>query len=340
MKNLIVYHFGILVCLSLFSCKKNHSQPIAAPVDPSAEVLIAGNYTPAGKFESAAYWKDGTFVPLEDGTAAVSQATSIIKYNGKIYVGGNYNNKACIWEDGVRISIEDNYPAKIYGFAFYQESGSNYLVLYGEKGSLQKPATHAFVMKFDNKSIFFEDITSNTSSAYGFVSIPGSVRVAGKSDGHAVQWIIGGQKIDLGESYDIVAGFKAYVGSLHLCGDRKNSTTNLYESGYWKNITFFKLGNNSEMNLSDIDLDAQGNIYLVGYSKGADLENHATFWEKGAPFVLSNNSSRATAVTSFNGNRYIAGRELAEACYWLNKQLILLKTPNSVATAIYVSAKN
>ncbi len=329
---------GILVCLSLFSCKKNHSQPNAVPVDPSAEVLIAGNYTPAGNIVSAAYWKSGQFYPLEDGSVYISHAYGIIQYSGHIYVAGDYGGKPCIWEDGVRIMVDENFQGVVYGFALHKVNSEIHLVLFGAKGTAQNITSRAFAMDWISKAILYQNNQNLDSAIYGFNSESGTIYMSGMIASQAT--LI---KVGLGENQ---LGGSSLVGPLRYHNSKYYFTSylkvdpNTTQSGYFENTSFISLGLSSQLYLTDLDFDEMGALILAGNSFDANQVNHATIWENKIPTVLSTSSSRAEALAIYNKFVYVVGRENSTACYWVNKQQVSLNTPNSVATAIYVSAKN
>jgi hypothetical protein len=338
MKNLIIYQLGILVFLTVFSCKKDHSQTNSVPGDPSAEVLIAGNYTPANNIVSAAYWKSGQFYPLEDGSNLASHAYGIIQYNGHIYVAGDYGGKACIWEDGVRNIIEQNFNGFVKGFALHKVNAELHLVLFGAKGTAQNVTPRAFAMDWVSKAILYENNQNQESAIYGFNSESGTIYMSGIIASQATLIKVGLGENQLGGSS--LVGPLRYHNSKYYFASYFKVDPNVTESGYFENTSFISLGLSSQLYLTDLDFDEMGTLILAGTSFDVNQVNHATIWENKIPTVLSISSSRAEALAIYNKFVYVVGRENSTACYWVNKQLVSLKTPNSVATAIYVSAKN
>lgn len=332
----IVFVMLLSVCF-LSRCKKDKSTT-TFPNDPTADVYIAGNYTPAGKFESAACWLNGTFVPLEDGSVYISHAYSIIRYNGHTYVAGDYGNKPCVWEDGVRKMVDENYQGFIKGFALHNVNAETHLVIYGARGTAQNLTPHAFAMDWVTKTILYE-INQNVSSAiYGFNSESGSILMSGLVGSQAALIKVGVGENQLGES-SLVSAIR-YRNSKYYFSSYLRVDPNTIQSGYFENSTFTPIGVSTKVTITDLDFDESGTMILVGSTSDTDLGSVATIWENNTPTLLSKTSSQAQALCVFNKFVYVVGKDNSTACYWVNKQEASLNIPNSRANAIYVCAKN
>jgi hypothetical protein len=81
------------------------TSPPPPPPPAGPAVYVAGYYTDAGFHMHPCYWKDGTRIDLDLGSAPGGEATAITVSGGSVYVAGQTAGTPCYWKDGSKTDL-------------------------------------------------------------------------------------------------------------------------------------------------------------------------------------------------------------------------------------------
>lgn len=225
-------------------------------------VYIAGLYVTQDDTHSVAcYWKNGEVFSVPDSSVD-SRANDIMVKQGNVYLAGRYNNKPCVWKNGI---------LTILTTSFYDGSASKFEendpeVSIGYVQLIGNATTYP-TLWIGATQIMLEQVADCFVS--GVVSVSGNYVMSGSKNGIAGYWEKNGNQViwhplESVESFGI--GLKYFNNELYVFGYKLIAAD--YHYGYWKSGAFVDVGIvESEVRMHAANIAPNGDIFFVGYSK-------------------------------------------------------------------------
>jgi hypothetical protein len=256
---------------------------------------------------------DTTKTTLESATATFIGQKQLGSDNIAVRIAGQYydgtNVRACYWENGIRINLENSVNAGANGIA--KNGDDIYIVGYNSDGACYWKNGTRYML-----------LPSDQSSAQGIAISGSNIYIVGHyytgSGWQACYWL-NGAKSDLSHTVSSYAWDIAISGSdIYIVGDDDNNAC------YWKNGTQFLF---SEKPSSAYGIAVSGaNIYAAG-SYVDNTVTKACYWLDGTKTDLTGGWS-AMAITISGSDVYISGSsgsyEASSGCYWKNGAMTTL----------------
>lgn len=321
-----------MILFSFISCTREDTSPSLAGV------YVAG-YERVNGIAVAKYWKNGTEIPVTDGTRHAF-AKSIFVTDQDIYVCGEEFNSAGArvakyWKNGQPVDLGVNCYAESIVV-----SGNDVLVAGSEFSG--GSATRAVYWK--NGVINYLTSASTQGEAFAVTAVNTDIYVAGWERNnylnYAKYWKNGTGTTLPGSSsiYSIaVAGTDVYV-----AGGESSLSLNT-QSAYWKNGTMTVLGQANQVSEAKSIFISGTDVYAAGYEQSGGI-NYAVVWKNGIATRLSDGSDNATAqdIEVKNGDVYVAGYKgvaTQRAVYWKNGTLVSLSNGSNNAYSMGMFVK-
>ncbi len=349
---LFVYLLGTYSCIK--DSPHNHNQG-------AVDVYIAGDVTggPDAVFfyPVAAYWKNGNYIPLTDGTIW-ADAASIAVSGNDVYVAGTLGvpdvSRAVYWKNGNLRYLTDGIG--VSSASSIAISGNDVYVAGSEnRGTTGGP------MYWKNESTV--KLTDGGYVSCIFVS-GNNVYAAGDADNVAKYWINGiSFPIPPSSPPPANGSFYSYANSIFVAG--RDVYVVGYESGEagsfakcWKNGISVPLGSppgSSTSGANSIVVSGK-DVYVAGRvdkNVGNTVNSTAYYWKNGIPINFTNedgNSSAKSIAVSGNdifigGHRTIEGPSSSNslATLWVNGEAFLLPGQSGAsfgdANSIFISRR-
>jgi hypothetical protein len=188
-------------------------------------------------------------------------------------------------------------------------------------------------------------VTDQTKESYaGDILVKnGIVYMVGAFDGKPCYWE-NAKKVDLSENGTVLGEVRTlatFNDKLYLGGYVKVSGSNVYTARFWEidaaATVSVKLTSLIQGSVNDIAIDANGDVYGVGFEAGK-----AVYWLNYSLNALGTGSGTATAICIKDGHRYICGTETSPwgtyLGYWkdLDFKPFTEKSTDANLSAIYV----
>jgi hypothetical protein len=337
--------FTLTGLLFATSCKKSSTTTNPSGSSKTVKDVYVGGFirNSSGK-TVAAYWKNGTYNALTDGTRNAT-ARSVFIEGDKVYAAGYQDkagsvlNIATYWENGVAhplgttggtfdaavsIFVQNN-NVHLAGYERNHSSGNDMAKYWGsgaplilESSNNESRALGVFVSGTDVYVAGYEEIGGDNIAKYWKNGVP-VILSDGATDAEALSIFVSGSDV--------------YVG-----GAIQDEITGNYQAVYWKNGTMHKLTTASN----------QAGVYSIAvsgadvYAAGIDVSalNYAVLWKKGLqkvlmppPLSLISIGGGASSVAVNDVDVYVAGQLTSSetgnpsfALYWKNGQAVSLSS--------------
>ena len=264
---------------------------------------------------AAAYWKNGNYVPMTDGTT-LANALAIAATRHHVYVAGVIGNQAAFWENGHYIKLTDGKAPSIANSIFL--SGPEVYVAGGE-GSMAK------YWKNGRSVILGEGVINSI-----FVE-RNNVYAAGQNgnneggywkNGHWIPIIDDNGNKSTYVNSIVVEGHDVYVAGATIIGNPGGTIAT-----YWKNGVPVLLDDPTSPRFIDGSIARSiavsgKDIFVCG--SGFPFRSVAVYWKNGVLTVLPgiNDGSDANSIAISGNDIYIAGFDynpaLSQAALWTN----------------------
>ncbi|MDI9309182.1 MAG: hypothetical protein QM535_03105 [Limnohabitans sp.] len=313
----------------------------------------------------SAQWFNGTQSLLSPSNG-YTEAKSVFKANGNIYVAGVFDGKPCYWLNGVMNILPGT--SSIYGYgeakSIFVSGFDVYVAGYVKNIDINGQITEiSAYWKNGVLTQLSDQSNANSIFVYGTdVYVCGYIFVDGQK---AVVWKNNTMSyLNTSANYNCNANdIKVINGDVYVCGYGKKKYTNGTDpeeihnkARYWKNGIETKLSDdNSRANYAYSIYIVNNDIYVAGSdiihnanSGGINVER-AKYWKNNSPIYLTDGiSTRAEAYSIFvkNFTVYTVGRcnprtdlSKSEAVIWNNtsmSNLSIFSTGYSTANSIFV----
>lgn len=208
------------------------SETLATNGNASSIFVISGDvYVAGGKDKYAMYWKNGTPVPLTDGTQD-AYAHSITVYGGKVYVTGYEYHEA---EKIAKYWVDDGEQVIGYELTDGAQNAEAYALAISSDDSIHVVGNEYMVAMhwINGDPVPLTDGTKN-ARAKSIYAAGSDIYIAGYDWDSAKYWKNGsGVELTDGE-YDAEAwSILVYQGNTYVTGHQYNGTNDAFR--YWKN---------------------------------------------------------------------------------------------------------
>lgn len=321
--------FFFILLFAITACKKNPSKVPEKAVD----IYVGGTFTATNASTSAAYWKNGVQIPLQDSlygssVNGIAVNGSDVYLSGSVYSASNPHGTythAAVWKNGSLTKLHDNLGSNATGIIL---NGNDVYVTgtiiatngvsvaaYWKNGvaviladSLLNSAGTAILVK--GNDVYVAGVTVAANTSYSETATYWKNGVATK---------LGESALSAGATGIAVSGTDVYVS-----GNLGN------EAFFWKNGIATKLLERSSTSFRAGSILINGNdVYVAGRKFNTKDNPIAIYWKNGIPVKLVNNSlnegtdaqpvSAAFSISLDGNDVYLSGYNSSnKAAYWKN----------------------